>query len=597
MTRRTLTTGLAGVALLSVLAISAVSGAWGGPAAQTDATAQQQTIDALVNERFQQTQAAQQVLGQTQTAEAAGALGPAQTAAFEATVNAAFNNAQTATAEAALAQSAAAQGRALITPANASQLAPIGSVGQGSVNAAPVAFGPQGAALLTLDGQGGLRLWNLFSGAEMARFEGLAGDVSAAALSPDGRWAAAAAGPQIRVWDATGGGQVSVIDAGVPVRRLAFQPDGVWLAAGLEDGSLLVFDAPSGELVLQVPGPAAPVKALAFSATQLAAGGDDGVRLVDLDNGAPAPFGDASGVRALAFSAGGSLLAATQADGSLIVWDMASGAEQWRAAVPGAAEAPLSAAFGPTGLLAVGGSERAALTLYDGRSGAQAAAVGEAAPAPGVAFSPDGSLIATAGAPVTLWAVALTGQAQTASATPPAAAAAPTAASGPLASATPRPENFPTNTIATVQIAEQLFEHGRMFWVRHNRQIWVMVDVPDPTFPGGDWFCYNDTFVEGEPETDPSLTPPEGLYQPRRGFGKLWRTHPDLKAALGWAMTPEFELNSNYTYIPGGYVDANGTYVPGAGEHRLTTLYGESISFFEQDIRGDCLGGTWRQTK
>jgi hypothetical protein len=39
-----------------------------------------------------------------------------------------------------------------------------------------------------------------------------------------------------------------------------------------------------------------------------------------------------------------------------------------------------------------------------------------------------------------------------------------------------------------------------------------------------------------------------------------------------------------------------GQYIVGPGEHRLTTLYNESISFYEGDIRGDCRGGTWHMT-
>jgi hypothetical protein len=159
-------------------------------------------------------------------------------------------------------------------------------------------------------------------------------------------------------------------------------------------------------------------------------------------------------------------------------------------------------------------------------------------------------------------------------------------------SPTPAPEIFPTNTVAEVQIAEQVFEHGRMFWVRHTRQIWVMVASAENE-NAGDWFCYNDTFEEGAQEIDPALVPPEGLYQPRRGFGKLWREKGDLKTSMGWAITPEFELTSNYSYIAGGYVE-NNQYFPAPGEHRLTTLYNDTISFFEGEVRGDCQGGTWR---
>jgi hypothetical protein len=165
---------------------------------------------------------------------------------------------------------------------------------------------------------------------------------------------------------------------------------------------------------------------------------------------------------------------------------------------------------------------------------------------------------------------------------------------GPLVTPTGLPALFPTTVVADVPVAEQVFERGRMFWIRHNRQIWVMISSEDDS-NRGDWFCYLDTFVEGEPELDPNLIPPDGLYQPRRGFGKLWRTRTELREALGWATTPEFELTSTYRYIAGGEV-SNGEYFPGPGEHRLTTLYNDVISFFEGEVRGDCQGGTWRMT-
>ncbi len=185
--------------------------------------------------------------------------------------------------------------------------------------------------------------------------------------------------------------------------------------------------------------------------------------------------------------------------------------------------------------------------------------------------------------------------AQTATSSP---SATPSATARPP-SPTPRPAMFPTDTAAQVALAEQIFQNGRMFWLRYNRQIWVMVaSEDDPNV--GDWYCYYDTFREGEQELDPDLIPPQDagqeLYQPRRGFGKLWRNNPQLKNALGWAITPEFELTSAYRYIAGGTFDADGNYISGPGEHRLTSLYKERISFYEEDIRGDCLGGSWQLT-
>jgi|FLYN01.1.fsa_nt_gi hypothetical protein len=142
---------------------------------------------------------------------------------------------------------------------------------------------------------------------------------------------------------------------------------------------------------------------------------------------------------------------------------------------------------------------------------------------------------------------------------------------------------FPTPTINQITVAEQVFEHGRMFWIEPTRQIWVLVIESEGR---GVWKVYEDTFSEGEPEMDPSIVPPPNRLQPMRGFGKLWRENPEVKEALGWAVTPEFGYVSNYEYHPGGEVQ-DGEYVPGPGYHVLFSLYEEAFRFNEAD-------GTWQ---
>ncbi len=146
------------------------------------------------------------------------------------------------------------------------------------------------------------------------------------------------------------------------------------------------------------------------------------------------------------------------------------------------------------------------------------------------------------------------------------------------------PPGFPTPVIDQIQIAEELFEHGRMFWIGPIQQIWVLFITGEGH---GTWSVYQDTFVDGEPENDPSLVPPDGRYQPQRGFGKLWRESPGLRDQLGWGVTPEFGYVSNYEYHAGGTIDANGSYVPGPGYHILFSLGGELFRFNEAD-------GTWQ---
>jgi hypothetical protein len=165
---------------------------------------------------------------------------------------------------------------------------------------------------------------------------------------------------------------------------------------------------------------------------------------------------------------------------------------------------------------------------------------------------------------------------------------APTGTPEPGSTAAPTntalPPNFPTPVSAQISMAEQLFEGGRMFWLQPTGQIWVLQVTGEGR---GAWTIYPDTFIEGEPETDPSIVPPEGLLQPDRGFGKLWREVPAVREALGWAVTPEFGYTSAYEYHAGGSVDASGVYTPGPGYHILYSLYGERFRFNEAD-------GTWQ---
>lgn len=145
----------------------------------------------------------------------------------------------------------------------------------------------------------------------------------------------------------------------------------------------------------------------------------------------------------------------------------------------------------------------------------------------------------------------------------------------------PADVQLPTPTSDQIQVAEQVFEGGRMFWVQPTKQIWVMFASDQPG--RGRWAIYPDTFVDGEVEFDPSLAAPEGKLQPERGFGKLWRENQDIQAGLGWAITEEFGYISRYEYHPGGEINTEGEYIVGPGYHVLFSLYEEGFRFNEAD--------------
>jgi hypothetical protein len=145
---------------------------------------------------------------------------------------------------------------------------------------------------------------------------------------------------------------------------------------------------------------------------------------------------------------------------------------------------------------------------------------------------------------------------------------------------------FPTPTVREIYVAEQPFQRGRMFWLQPTGQIWVMLE----TEPGvGIWQVYDDAFKEGDLEFDPSITPPEGLLQPIRGFGTIWRGNPEVRQTLGWATDNEFGFVANYEYQPGGSL-IEGEFVAGPGYHFLRSLYGDWFRFNE-------VNGTWQKIR
>jgi hypothetical protein len=62
----------------------------------------------------------------------------------------------------------------------------------------------------------------------------------------------------------------------------------------------------------------------------------------------------------------------------------------------------------------------------------------------------------------------------------------------------------------------------------------------------GEVMIYPDTWTDAEQESDPSLNPPDGLFQPVRGFGKVWRELVWLQDELGWATNNESAFQSKF---------------------------------------------------
>ena len=88
----------------------------------------------------------------------------------------------------------------------------------------------------------------------------------------------------------------------------------------------------------------------------------------------------------------------------------------------------------------------------------------------------------------------------------------------------------PQGTVTSATSAEQAFERGTMIWL--SGPIYVL-------YGDGRLQQFTDTFNASIDPERGGETPPSGLIEPVRGFGKLWRSSPEVRGGLGWGVAAE----------------------------------------------------------
>ncbi len=197
-----------------------------------------------------------------------------------------------------------------------------------------------------------VRVWNYITGQEVTTLSCGSG-VNQAAISPDGRWVAAAARPvNAVVWNTATREQVWTLTGHTQaIFSLAFSPDGQRLVTAGADCRAIVWDLQTGTSVTEFTNHTSWIYSAAFSpdGQQIAtAAFDRSARVWEAATGREVlpPLRHGDGVHSVEFNADGSFLATAGLDFSVRVWDARTGSllQQLRHH-----SKPLSAGFSPSG--------------------------------------------------------------------------------------------------------------------------------------------------------------------------------------------------------------------------------------------------------
>lgn len=274
-----------------------------------------------------------------------------------------------------------------------------------------VAFSPDGRTLAAASNDEFIRLWALESHELRHLLEGHA----SVSFSSDGQILASGSRDGVRLWNPTTGQRQGTLPHVAPIVSVAISPDRTTVAAGDGDGNVLVWDlATRNETPRHLEKHAESVEALAFSS--------DGRWLAAADVGSSQGYQSGSGyiwiwdtstglqrtlkghtaeVAALAFSPDGKTLASGSYDGSIHLWDPASGTKQ--VSIPERIHEIFSVAFSSDGsTLALG--TVGLIEILDSKTGELRSQLeGHRAGVVGLSFSSDGKRLASASETVKVW--------------------------------------------------------------------------------------------------------------------------------------------------------------------------------------------------
>ena len=288
-----------------------------------------------------------------------------------------------------------------------------------------VAFSPNGRTLASGADDGTVKLWNVNTRTNIATFRhgGQGSSINSVAFSPDGRTLASGGGVHyynhtIELWNIASQTNIATFtDHPDYIRSLAFSPDGTILATG-GNKTIKLWNVATRAKITTLEGHTSGVNSVAFSpdGTMLASGSTDNtVKLWDMTTLTNiATLVDDNRVTSVAFSPDGTTLALGLNSKQVSLWDMVK--REKIATIGSSAGGETPVAFSPDGTILATVAQSAYENLLD--SGTTVIALwdvekrtniatfrGHSSSVESVAFSPDGTMLASTSkdATIRLW--------------------------------------------------------------------------------------------------------------------------------------------------------------------------------------------------
>ena len=230
--------------------------------------------------------------------------------------------------------------------------------------------------------------------AEIALLTGHTDEVYSVAFSPDGKTLASASlDGSVLLWNVESGQLIKTLGHTDEAYSVAFAPDGKTLASGSGDGTVRLWNIESGQLINTLTGHTDDVLSVAFAPDGKTLASD--TRLWDVASGQRIKTLDyADFVYSVAFAPDGNTLASVGEDSTVRLWNIES--EQLINRLTGHTGRVLSVAFAPDGKILASAGEDGTVRLWNIESGQLINRLtGHGGWVYSVAFSPDGNTLAS----------------------------------------------------------------------------------------------------------------------------------------------------------------------------------------------------------